>query len=218
MIEVDPRFKILSFLFLAWSIALTESVEKLLLYLPIVGVVSFLFLKGRKFPFKVFLFADSFILLVLITQLLLGSKEVALLVFLRSNEILLLSVSLLSSNSVFEVLHALHHLKVPNSLLQVAFLSYRYLNELSRKFELTLKSAKCRGFTPKTSKITYKTYAHLVANLLAYSSFKSERVYKAMLCRGFNGYFPVFRHFKATILDYIFLAITVGYEVLVWSL
>ncbi|WP_456455025.1 energy-coupling factor transporter transmembrane component T family protein [Thermovibrio sp.] len=218
MIEVDPRFKILSFLFLAWSIALTESVEKLLFYLPIVGMVSFLFLKGRRFPFKVFLFADSFILLVLITQLFLGSKEVALLVFLRSNEILLLSVSLLSSSSVFEILHALHHLKVPNSLLQVAFLSYRYLNELSRKFELTLKSAKCRGFTPSTGKITYMTYAHLVANLLAYSSFKSERVYKAMLCRGFNGYFPVFRHFKATYFDYLFLTATLGYGVLVWNL
>jgi len=215
---IDPRFKIVSFLFLAWSIALTESIGKVLLYLPLVLATSFLFFRGRRFPFKVFLFADSFILLVLLTQLFLGSKEVALLVFLRSNEILLLSVSLLSSSSLFEVLHALHHLKVPNSLLQVAFLSYRYLNELSRKFELTLKSAKCRGFTPTTSKITYKTYAHLVANLLAYSSFKSEKVYKAMLCRGFNGYFPVFRHFKATTFDYLFLVITVGYGVLVWSL
>ncbi|WP_457754949.1 energy-coupling factor transporter transmembrane component T family protein [Thermovibrio ammonificans] len=213
--RLDPRFKVLSFLALAWAIALAGSLKEIFAFLPVVLLVALPALPHFKRFWKLLLFADSFLILVLATQLFLGSPEVALKVFLRSNEILLLSISLLTTSTLFEILHALHHLKVPNSLLQVAYLTYRYLYEVKERFDLTLKSAYCRGFEPKTSLFTYRTYANLVANLLVHSYYKADRVYRAMLCRGFNGYFPVFRHFKASVKDYLFLVFTTLYGVFV---
>ena len=213
--RLDPRFKVLSFLFLAWAIALAGSLREVVAFLPGVLLVSLPLLPHLRRFWRLLLFAEPFLLLVLITQLLFGSPSLAFKIFLRSNEILLLSLSLLSTTSLFELLHALHHLKVPNSLLQVAFLSYRYLYDAKRQLDATLKSAYCRGFSPRTSLFTYRTYANLFGNLFAHSFARSERVYRAMLCRGFNGYFPVFRHFKATPLDYTFLVLTVSYGVFV---
>ncbi len=215
--KVDPRFKIVSFLILAWLIALS-SIRETISFLPLVTFLSLPLFKNFKRIWKTLLFADSFLLLVVFSQLLLGSPEVALEVFLRSNLILLLSLSLLSTTPTFELLHALHHLKVPNSLLQIAFLTYRYLHEVKSRHTAAVKSAKSRGFKARTDKFTYQTYGNLIGNLLTYSFLKSERVYRAMLCRGFSGYFPVYRHFKASPKDFIFLALTVAYgAVVVWK-
>ena len=212
--SLDPRFKILSFLFLAWAIALS-SLKESLAFLPAVLLLSLPLIKRLRELWKTVLFADSFLLLVVLSQLFLGSPQVALEVFVRSNLILLLSLSLLTTTPTFELLHALHHLKVPNSLLQVAFLTYRYLHEVKERYLKSLKSAKCRGFSPRTDSFTYKTYASVIGSLITYSFLKADRVYKAMECRGFSGYFPVFRHFKATAKDFIFLAASITYGALV---
>lgn len=61
-----------------------------------------------------------------------------------------------------------------------------------------------RGFNPKTNIFTYKTYAYILGALLLKSFERSEEVYKAMLCRGFKGFFPLFEHFKLKKLDIAF--------------
>jgi cobalt/nickel transport system permease protein len=67
-----------------------------------------------------------------------------------------------------------------------------------------MAAIKLRGFVPRTNFYTYKTYAYLVASLLIKSYDRSERVYKAMLCRGFKGVFPTYRHFKMQRKDKLF--------------
>jgi len=219
MVErVDPRFKIVSFLFLAWMIALSSSLRETLAYLPGVLLLSLPLIRDIKRVWKTILFADTFLLLVVLTQLFLGSPLVALEVFLRSNLILLLSLSLLSTTPLFELLHALHHLKVPNSLLQVAFLTYRYLYEVKERYAKALKSARSRGFVPKTDSFTYRTYGNLIGSLMTYSFLRAERVYRAMTCRGFSGFFPVYRHFQASPSDVAFtLAVLIYGVVAKWK-
>ena len=53
-------------------------------------------------------------------------------------------------------------------------------------------------FEPSTSLRTYKTFANLVAMLLLKSYDRAERVYDAMLCRGFKGRYYVLDHFHLT--------------------
>ena len=57
-----------------------------------------------------------------------------------------------------------------------------------------------------------------MGNLLLKSYFKSENVYKALISRGFKGYFPVFRHFSLGSFDILFALFTIIYwGVVVWK-
>jgi cobalt/nickel transport system permease protein len=51
---------------------------------------------------------------------------------------------------------------------------------------------------------TYKTYAYLVGMLIVKSYDRSQKIYNAMLCRGFTGKFPIVSHFKLTRADLSF--------------
>ncbi|MBA7550739.1 hypothetical protein ES705_43262 [subsurface metagenome] len=65
---------------------------------------------------------------------------------------------------------------------------------------------KIRGFKPKTNIHTYRTFAYLAGMLLIRSYDRSERIYRAMICRGFHGEFYLFDHFEIDIKDIIFLS------------
>jgi cobalt/nickel transport system permease protein len=65
---------------------------------------------------------------------------------------------------------------------------------------------KIRGFKPRTNLHTYRSYAYLAAMLLVRSFDRAERVFQAMLCRGFNGTFYSLRTFSWERRDRIFLA------------
>jgi cobalt/nickel transport system permease protein len=112
--------------------------------------------------------------------------------------------SVTSTSSVFTIFHALHHLKLPSTLCQILFFSYRYLHTVKEEYERMMKAAKCRGFKPQSSVRTYRTFAYILANLLVRSYKRADRVYKAMLCRGFKGTFPVYSHFSLKKKDVIF--------------
>ncbi len=120
----------------------------------------------------------------------------ALLIFLKSNLIVLTTTALLSSSTIFELAHALHHLRLPDKLVQLLFFTFRYLHVIEREFGRLKEAALLRGFVPKTNLFTYRTIAYLVGSLLVRSYDRSQRVYEAMLCRGFTGTFPVYRHFS----------------------
>jgi cobalt/nickel transport system permease protein len=86
----------------------------------------------------------------------------------------------------------------------------------------TLKRAiHIRAFRPGTNMHTYKTYAYLVGMLIVRSYDHSQRIYQAMLCRGFTGRFPIIMHFHMHMRDYLFsicmFCITIGMIVLSYN-
>ncbi|SMO66528.1 cobalt/nickel transport system permease protein [Balnearium lithotrophicum] len=216
--QIDPRIKIVTFLILAWTIALSKNLTQALVFLPLALLFFLPLLSESAKILKYLLFADLFLLFVVVTQFLFGSPYLGILIFFKSTIIVALSLFLLSTSSVFDLLHALHHLKIPNRLLQLLFFFYRYLFSLYEQYKLTLKSTYSRGFTPKTSRETYRTYAYIIGNLIIKSYFKSERIYKALLSRGFNGYFPVYRHFELKQKDIIFLfSVLLYWGIVTWK-
>jgi len=64
-----------------------------------------------------------------------------------------------------------------------------------------------RGFKPSTAVHTYKTFGYLIGMLLIRSFERSERIYNAMLCRGFHGRFFLLDHFKVMKKDIVLLII-----------
>lgn len=121
-----------------------------------------------------------------------------LLITIKSNVIIIACIGLLSTSSVFSLVHALNHLHLPEKLIQIFFFNYRYIHVLNLEYQNMMKTLKVKCFRPGTNIRTYKTFANLVAMLILKSYDRAERVYKAMLCRGFRGRYFVLDHFCVT--------------------
>lgn len=120
----------------------------------------------------------------------------ALRITLRTNAIVIATISLLGTTSIFNLVHALRHLRVPDKLVHIFFFCYRYLAVIHLEYLRLHQAMQIRCFHPKTSLHTYKSYAYLVGMLLIKSYERSLRIYQAMLCRGFKGQYPTFHHFR----------------------
>ncbi len=134
----------------------------------------------------------------------------ALSITLKCNAIVLADMALLSTSTIFSLAHALAHLKVPSKLVQLFFFTWRYLHVLEEEHQRMVQALKIRGFEPGTNLHTYRTYAYLVGLLFVRGYDRGERVYKAMLCRGFDGTFWLLHHFHLHSRD-IALAVVMGF-------
>lgn len=128
----------------------------------------------------------------------------ALSITLKANAIVLATIALLGTSEVFSLTHALVHLKFPRKLVYLFFFFYRYISVLHDEYSKMRRAITIRAFQAKTNLHTYRTYAYLVGMLLVRSFDHSQRIYKAMLCRGFTGKFPIISHFALKRRDIIF--------------
>jgi cobalt/nickel transport system permease protein len=129
----------------------------------------------------------------------------ALNVSLKSTAIVLLVMSLLGTSTVFSLVHALSHFRVPKKLLYLFFLSYRYIYVIGVEYRRLRDAMRVRAFKPRTDIHTYRSYGYLIGMLLIRSFERSERIYHAMLCRGFQGRFYLLDHFHMHRRDLAFL-------------
>ncbi|HLC16012.1 MAG TPA: cobalt ECF transporter T component CbiQ [Thermodesulfovibrionia bacterium] len=130
--------------------------------------------------------------------------ELGATIFLKSNLVVMTSLFLLSTSSIFTLAHALHHLHVPGRLVQLLFFTFRYLHVIYLEYIKLTEAMKLRCFKAQTNWYTYRTLACMMGNLILKSYDRAERIYQAMLCRGFYGVFPTFYHFRLTRTDKVF--------------
>jgi cobalt/nickel transport system permease protein len=97
-------------------------------------------------------------------------------------------------------------LKIPDKLSHLLLFTYRYIHVFEREYQRLVQAMKIRGFVPRTDLHTYRSYGYLAAMLLVRSFDRAERVFQAMLCRGFNGTFYSLRTFSWQRRDHLFLA------------
>jgi cobalt/nickel transport system permease protein len=209
--KLDPRVKIIVALFFSVIVAVTDKYTSLsggLLFA--VGAVAVARLRTKEIISRL-LVVNSFIFLLWLMLPLtfpgknidtLGSLNIsqegikyALLITIKSNAIILVGIALLSTSSIFNLIHALHHLHFPNKLTQLFFFTYRYMQTIHSEYIRLNNAIKIRGFKAQTNFHTYKTYAYLVGMMLVRSYDRSKRVYNAMLCRGFKGKLWTLNHF-----------------------
>lgn len=100
--------------------------------------------------------------------------------------------------------HALHRLGVPEKLVHLLLVTYRYIFVIEQEYQRIFRAAKIRGFQPRTNLHTYKTYAYMIGMIFVKASERARRVHQAMLCRGFQGRFYCFHEFNAGRRDVVF--------------
>lgn len=133
--------------------------------------------------------------------------ELCLLVSLKTNAIAFLFLACAATMHSSTFGHAMEHLGVPKKLIFLFLFTYRYIHILAMEWERMATSAKVRGFCPTTSLHTYKTYGNMLGMLLVKSSERAQRVYEAMLLRGFSGHFTSVTEFHITPQDILFAGV-----------
>jgi len=139
---------------------------------------------------------------------------------LKSNAIMLAFIALIATTPVSVIGHALEKLFIPQKIVHILLLTYRYVFVIEQEYQRLIRAIKTRGFIPKTNIHTYKTYAYLMGMIFIRSVDRAQRVYQAMICRGFEGKFHSMDLFALKRQDYIclpFMTTTIiGLEVLEW--
>ncbi len=126
---------------------------------------------------------------------------------LKSTAILLAFIALAATMDLATMGRALARLRVPRKIVHLLLMTWRYIAVMQQEYQRLLRSAKIRGFSPRTSMHTYKTFAYLIGMLFVRASARAERVHNAMKCRGFKGKFYTLVDFHVTPANWIFAAI-----------
>lgn len=221
--DLDPRIKIIIATAFSIVVALADRVEVLLLGLSFSACLIMVSRLPVKKLMRRLLVVNGFVLLLwVLLPLTYPGKPVlswgplhataeglhyALSITLKSNAIILATISLLGTTSLFTLAHALRHLHVPDKLVQLLFFSYRYIHVIYLEYAKLMNAMKVRCFHPGTNLHTYRAYSDLVGMVLVKGYDRSERVYDAMLSRGFKGKFWVLDHFELKRADLILFII-----------
>ena len=110
-----------------------------------------------------------------------------LLIVVKFVSILTLSLVLFGSAPFLSTIKAMQELGLPSILADMTLLSYRYLYEVGDDLHKMETAMGLRGFRARRpNRRTLGVLASLAGSLLVRSYERSERVYKAMVLRGFG--------------------------------
>jgi cobalt/nickel transport system permease protein len=220
----EPRCKFVALMVMMFLFAQFQSIGWALFGL----IISYSMLLCLQLPFKIFMKRVSQIQLIFIPCFLIlpftasGSLQtfygiqfssdgvwMAVLFYIRAVSVVALSMVLIYSTPMSRLFHAAERLMIPSVIVQIAVLTYRYLFSLSWEWANVRNALKSRGFVNKASLPVYKTYANVIAASLVRSLERTDRVYNAMKCRGYQGQICLMHNQHVQLMDWvIFLCCT----------
>jgi cobalt/nickel transport system permease protein len=111
----------------------------------------------------------------------------ASLIMLRAIAAVTLVVIMLATASFDTTIKALYSLKVPSTIVQILMFTYRYIFVITDEFQRMWKAIRSKGFRPSTGKYALSITGNLIGMLLVKSYDRAERVYQAMIAKGYTG-------------------------------
>ncbi len=208
----DPRVKIATLMALIFTIALLKQMPLLMLsfalaiVLMLISHIPWSFIFKRLLPVSLFLL-PFFIIMPLrqtgtgLTFSLAGLR-LAFLIYLKAVTIVILVIGMVGTTPFNDSMKALEYLKVPAVFVQMILFSYRYLFVFFMEISRMNTAMKTRNFEKKTDMHTVKTMGNFVGTLLVRSFERTERIYQAMLSRGYEGKIITFFNYQLTKMDY----------------
>ena len=225
--RIDPRWKVIYAALFSILVAVAHEYDTLLTALT----VSVLLIIAARLSFndilrRILVIVGFLVLIWLVVPVTYGGETMGQLgpiavskqgfalaakISLKSVAILLSLIALLATHPLTNLGHALQRLGIPHKIVHLLMMTYRYIFVIETEYQRLVRAAKIRGFTPRTSLHTYKTYAYFVGVLFLRAAERAERVSQAMKCRGFQGQFVTLMEFPADVRNPIFsLLMTMG--------
>jgi cobalt/nickel transport system permease protein len=129
--------------------------------------------------------------------------SLALRIGLKASAIALMMDPVLGTSPFPVTLNALARLKVPGMIVQMISLAHRYIFVFHHEAKRMATGMRARGFQKRTNMETLRTTGNFVGMLFVRSFERTERVYNAMLARGYNGQFHDVADFRAKPNDWL---------------
>jgi cobalt/nickel transport system permease protein len=145
-------------------------------------------------------------------------------VLIRSWLSVQMAILLVATTQFPNVIHALEHLRVPRMLTMIIAFLYRYLFVLTDEAFRLLRAREARsaGFPGhrRGGKLVWraKVVGSMAGQLFLRSYERSDRIYHAMLSRGYAGHMRTFNPHTMTRLDWLVLIIGVMFIFVIQSL
>jgi len=121
----------------------------------------------------------------------------AALIFIKAITIILGSFIMFGTARFDVSMIALQSLKCPRVLVQMVLFTYRYIYVFMDDMKTLNVAMRARGFVPKSNLRTMSILGGYLGTLLVRSFERTERIYKAMLSKGYDGSFPTMVTFSA---------------------
>lgn len=215
----DPRFKVAALGGLALIVALIKTLPVALVAI----VIAALILAISTLPVHFISHGLSFVLVFLLPFFVImpftypgesafevvglpfawEGLRLAALIFIKALTIVLLSFSIFGTSRFDISMLALQHLRIPKVVVQMLLFTYRYTYVFLEEMRRMHTSMRARGFVAGSDRRTLKVYGHFIGTLLVRSFERTERVYKAMLSKGYQGELHSLVTFNAVSSDYV---------------
>jgi len=215
----DPRFKIASMLLLILCLALVKSIPLIVFgFVLSVGLLlvsriplDFIF-QGLK---VVVVFLLPFFIILPLTYpvefeshflgipFAIEGLRLATLIVIKAIAIVLTAYVVFGSRRFDVSMIALQHLKCPPLVVQMMLFTYRFIFLFLAEMRRMDTAMKARGFIKKPDIYTLKVLGGFVGTLLIRSFERTERIYKAMLSKGYQGELHTLIEFKSEAKDFI---------------
>ncbi|PKP57503.1 MAG: hypothetical protein CVT89_04430 [Candidatus Altiarchaeales archaeon HGW-Altiarchaeales-2] len=185
--HLDPRLKIIAFISYVLFVILTPPTEfiKFFLYFSLIFSVILLSKLPLKFIFKKILFN----------------------VLVKSWLSVISMLTLTSTTKFSDLLKGFEYLKFPKVMLLVISFMYRYIFVIADEAMRLKTAGDARNFGNLKLKQRIEIFGNIIAVLFIRSYERAERVYAAMLSRGFDGNFKTIKEFKFSNADFGFATI-----------
>ena len=128
----------------------------------------------------------------------------------KSLTLVLLMLVLLATAPLPVTLRAAQALHVPDLLVQLALLTYRYVFVLAGELARLRLALRVRGYRNRANLHCYRTVGHVAGTLLVRGYEQAERVDHAMRARGFDGRFRTLQDWRTAPADVLAFLVVVG--------
>ena len=127
----------------------------------------------------------------------------ACLIPIKAIAIVLLLFPMFGTAPFHSSMKALQRLKFPVRFVQIILFTYRYIFVFIEEILRMSNAARTRGFEARTRWHTFRTLGNFVGVLLVRSFERTERLYNAMISRGYTGKLVTLSTFRMTFWDSI---------------
>ena len=218
--QLDPRIRLAFTILYAFVVALSYQFSVLVMALTISAALIVISQVSITDVFKRVIWVNAFIFMLWLLLPITFKGEIltqigfltiyrpgivlAAQITLKSNAILLVFIALVATMSFSTLGHALFRLRVPEKIVHLLLMTYRYVFVIEQEYLRLIRATKIRGFRPGTNANTYRTYSYVVGMLFVRAAARAERVHQAMLCRGFKGQFYSLQEFQMGSASWVF--------------
>ncbi|GHV73023.1 cobalt ECF transporter T component CbiQ [Spirochaetia bacterium] len=143
-----------------------------------------------------------------------GNMQSAFIYTLRLNAAALTYMCFVIPMSISVIASSLTKLKVPNKLISLFILTYRYIFLLHERFWTAQKSMRLRN-TIHNDVGMWRSLSAVFSSSLVGAHLRGEKVWIAMLARGFDGSFPVTAAFHWRLRDTALLTISILFSIFI---